>query len=504
MNIEHVGEGVIALRSETSQEAQDRDARRLHIAELRASGIEPYPAEGWHPSHDLAAVVIEAESFRESGETIRLAGRIMAQRNMGKVVFLDLVDRGVRLQLYLSESVADKASWRSVQSLDLGDFVGVEGHIFTTQRGERSLKLERFEILGKPLRSIPMGKRDKSGVRRQALADTGQLLRNRHIELLVNPKLVERIVQRDLILRELRAYFHDAGFVEIETPILGRAYSGAAATPFVTHSKALETDLYLRVSPECGLKQALCGGITKVFEIGRNFRNEGIDHSHNPEFTAVEWYEAWSDYRDQMTRFENLVARLARTVSDTGIVRFRGRDIDFTPPWPRQCMGELVAEHIGVGADAMTQERMAAFWLEQKLPLPAPATWGGLVVGLFEERVQHTLVGPTFIIDHPIEGSPLTKRHRKDPRLVERFEPYVMGLEIGNAYSELNDPEEQRARLIAQDNGRDDPYGVDEQFIKAIEDGMPQAGGAGLGIDRIVMMLTGGERLSDVLLFPMV
>jgi lysyl-tRNA synthetase class 2 len=241
-----------------------------------------------------------------------------------------------------------------------------------------------------------------------------------------------------------------------------------------------------------------------VFEVGKNFRNEGIDHSHNPEFTAVEWYEAWTDYKDQMVRFENLVSRMARVVSSRGIIHFRGRDIDFNPPWPRERMVELVAEALGVEVDRLTIGNMAEYWREKDLPGRKPETWGELVVALFEECVQPGIVGPTFVIDHPLEGSPLTKRHRSNSKLVERFEPFVMGMEIGNAYSELNDPVEQRARLTAQEMARDEPYGLDEQFLRALEHGMPQAGGAGLGIDRIIMVLTGADRLSDVMLFPMI
>ncbi len=481
---------------------QEIIVRQRHIQDLRNAGVDPYPVQGWHPTHTIAEVVNLAEDVRYD-EHIRLAGRISARRDQGKTIFLDLFEQGARFQLYVARGVIDEQDWPVLAVLDVGDFVGAEGRIFTTQRGERTLKVQHLSILGKPIRAIPLGKRGNDGTVHQALADTGRLLRHRHIDLLVSPMLRKRIILRDRIIRELRAYFHEESFTEIDTPSLGRYYGGVAATPFVTRSKALDADMFLRVSPECGLKQALCGDMLKVFEIGKNFRNEGIDHSHNPEFTAVEWYEAWTDYQDQMVRFESVVARMARVVSDNGVVHFRGHDIDFSPPWPRERMVELVTEHIGVAVDSLSADVLAAFWTQNSLPLPMPQTWGELIVGIFEECIQANIIGPTFIIDHPVEGSPLTKRHRTDLRLVERFEPYVMGMEIGNAYSELNDPVEQRTRLVEQNLSRDERYGLDEQFLRAVEDGMPQAGGAGMGIDRMVMILTNAERLSDVILFPM-
>jgi lysyl-tRNA synthetase class 2 len=494
----------IVAQTATCEEPIDNDVevRRRHVADLRAQGIDPYPVRAWHPTHTVAEAACQAQDIRGCDERFRLAGRICARRDQGKAIFLDLLEQGAKFQLYVARGVVDERGWSVMDALDIGDFIGAEGRIFATKRGEQTLKVESLTILGKPTRGIPLGKRDTDGKLHQALADTGRLLRDRHIDLLVSPTLRTRIILRDRIIRELRAYFYEEDFTEIDTPVLGRAYSGAAATPFVTRSKTLDAEMFLRVSPECGLKQALCGDLPRVFEVGKNFRNEGIDRTHNPEFMAVEWYEAWTDYKDQMARFENLVARMAKVVSDNGIVHFRGRDIDFTPPWPRERMVELVAEHLGVAQDLLTQELMLQFWQDHSLGEPAPRAWGELVVGLFEECVQAGIVGPTFIIDHPVEGSPLTKRHRDDPRLVERFEPYVVGMEIGNAYSELNDPIEQRARLVEQNMARDERYGLDEQFLRAIEDGMPQAGGAGIGLDRIVMILTGAERLSDVILFP--
>jgi len=489
---------------DTAEIHDDIDQRRRRIAALRALGVDPYPAKAFNPSHGLREAVAGACEFIEDETPLRLAGRVIGQRTVGKAVFLDLFDEAQRLQLYLAQGVAADDAWRLLKYLDLGDFIGVTGRMFRTRRGEKTLEVEALTILGKGVRPIPMGKRDASGHVHQALADTGQRLRDRHVTLLTDPALRERILLRDRLMREVRAYFHREGFVELETPVLSRAYGGAAARPFITRSQTLNTDLFLRVSPECFLKRALCGGLPKVFEIGRNYRNEGIDHSHSPEFTAIEWYEAYQDYNTQMVRFETLVARLAEVAASGPIVHFRGQAIDFTPPWPRLRVTDLVAEALGVAPDDLTIEAMELYWTTRAFDGPRPASWGEFVMGIFEESIEKTLHGPVFIIDHPVEGSPLTKRHRNDPRLVERFEPFVLGMEIGNAYSELNDPDEQRRRLVEQDVARDDPYGLDEPFLAALDHGMPQAGGAGLGLERIFMVLSDAARLSDVILFPAV
>lgn len=480
----------------------DRETRLEHIAALRALGIDPYPPARFAPTLAIAEALSRQNALIPAAERLTLAGRLIGLRTMGKVMFADLLEDGERLQLYLSQGDLGDGLWQVVNLLDLGDLIGVEGTLFVTRRGETSLKVERLTVLCKPVAAIPLGKRDADGRFHQALADAGRLLRDRHVALIVEPELRRRMVARDRILRAVRAYFHAEGFIEVETPVLSEAYGGAAAKPFVTRSEALDVPFFLRVSPELALKRLLVGGLQRVFEIGKNFRNEGIDATHNPEFTALEWYEAWSDYEHQMERFETMVARLAVAATGGHVVDFKGRPLDFTPPWPRLRVLDAVAGALGTGTEALTEERLRQEWKGRALEGPVPRSWGELVMAFFEELVEPTLWAPTFVIDHPLEVSPLTKRHRADPRLVERFEPFAGGMEIGNAYSELNDPQEQRQRLEAQDLARDDPYGLDEPFLRAIEDGMPQAGGAGLGIDRIVMLLTGGTRLSDVILFP--
>lgn len=480
----------------------ERSARIARIARLQQLGVDPYPAAAYKPSHSVSEAIAAAHRLLETETTLRIAGRVTAWRDMGKSAFLDLSDGDSRLQLFFAIDRLSAEAWSILQLLDIGDLIGVEGQLFRTRRGEMTLDVTSFTVLGKGLAPPPIGKRDAGGNSHQGLADGGRLLRERHVLLQRDAAFRRRIRLRDRLLREVRAYFYAEGFVELDTPILSHAYGGAAATPFETRSKALDAKLYLRVSPECPLKRALCGDLPKVFEIGKNFRNEGIDHSHNPEFLALEWYEAWSDYREQMVRFETLVSRLAMAAANSMVVHFRGRSIDFTPPWPRMRVVDLVAEEVGVAPDDLTLAALVRYWDAEPRTGCRPQSWGEFVMAIFETAIEESLTGPVFVIDHPLEVSPLTKRHRSDPRLVERFEPFVLGMEIGNAYSELNDPQEQRKRLEEQDVVRDEKYGVDEAFLSALEHGMPQAGGAGLGLDRIIMVLTDANRLSDVLLFP--
>lgn len=486
----------------TNHLTDETEFRLGRIQALRDMGVDPYPAPGFKPTMPISAALLDSEALIERATPLRFAGRVLGLRRLGGGVFADLFHDDERIQLYFARNYTAEGAMRLLDLLDLGDFVGVEGMLFVTQRGEKSLKVDTMQILAKSVRPLPVGKRTSDGTVFQALGDQGRLLRERHVALIADRDLRQRIIRRSRILSAIRRYFESEGFVEVETPILSGSYGGASATPFVTSSKALGSELYLRVSPECGLKRALCGGIPKVFEIGKNFRNEGIDRSHSPEFTAIEWYEAFSDYNDQMVRFETLVAKLAMDLNGTHFVRFRGKAYDFAPPWPRIRVVDAVATALNIPTFSLTDEVVKKEFARLDPEVPA-CSWGEALMGLFERLFEPTILGPTFVIDHPADISPLTKRHRSDPRLVERFEPFVAGMEIGNAYSELNDPVEQRHRLEHQDLAREEPYGLDEDFLRAIEHGMPQAGGAGLGIDRIVMILTDAERLSDVVLFPM-
>ena len=486
----------------------DLVAERLRKREeLIRAGADPYPAPAFSPTHSLAGARALAAADPPADAAVRVAGRIVARRQMGKVVFLDLSGDGARLQIFVRRAAVGEAAWRTLGLLDLGDFLGVEGETFRTRAGEPSVRAARLAALGKASHAIPLPKQRGERVF-DAVTDAHRRYRRRHVDLASNAASREIFIKRSRILRGIRRYLDDEGFMEVETPILGHAYGGASARPFTTRLHALDQPMVLRISPECALKRVLCGGIGKIYELGKNFRNEGIDSSHNPEFTMVEWYEAWSDYREQMVRFETLVARLCEEIHGTTKISWRGRALDLTPPWPRLPLLDALRERAGIDMDATAPEDLpglfAARHPDGAAALPEPLTWGAAAVRLFEALVEPELWGPVFAMDHPIEISPLTKRHRSDPRLVERFEPIVAGMEVGNAYSELNDPVEQYRRLASQQVARDDAYDLDEAFLEAMADGMPPAGGAGLGVDRVVMILTGAESIRDAILFPFI
>ena len=484
----------------------DLVAERLRKREeLIRGGTDPYPAAAFAPSHSLAEARECGEGAGDAPAQVRVAGRIVARRRMGRAVFLDLLEDGARLQLFLRRGNLGEEAWKAADLLDLGDFVGVEGELFRTRSGELSVMVERLTVLGKASHPVPLPKRKGEHVF-DAIGDRHRRYSRRHVDLLSNPASRGIFEKRSRILRGIRRYLDEEGFLEVETPILGRAYGGAAARPFATRLHSLDQDMVLRISPECSLKRLLCGGIGKVYELGKNFRNEGIDSSHNPEFTMVEWYEAWSDYLEQTVRFETLVARLCEELHGTTKIAWRGRALDLTPPWRRLPMLAALREEAGIDLDAAGLEDLPALFArrhpEGAAGLPSPLTWGGAAAALFEALVEPRLWGPVFVMDHPVETSPLAKRHRDNARLVERFEPIVAGMEVGNAYSELNDPVEQYERLARQQVAREEAYDLDEAFLAAVADGMPPAGGTGLGVDRIVMILTGAESIRDVIFFP--
>jgi lysyl-tRNA synthetase, class II len=483
------------------------EARLQKISKLKRLGIDVYPAVAFNPSHSVPQALSAASELISEQQTVRIAGRVIAQRDMGKAVFFDLLDEGQKIQTYFRQSDLDEGTWKVLELIDLGDFVGVDGIVFRTRSGEVTVGGRSMMVLCKASEPIPLAKR--SGDQAFNLVnDKGLLYRHRHIDLLVNPESRTLFQKRSRIIRGIRQYLDEQGFLEVETPILGLHYSGAAARPFVTRINALDQQMYLRISPECALKRLLCGGFNKVYELGKNFRNEGIDANHNPEFTMLEWYEAYSDYFDQMVRFETLVARLCEEVNGTIKIEYRGRPLDLSPPWRRIPMLEALDEVMGIDIAKVPLESLSEVF-QQHHPagtagLPEPLTWGAAVIELFESLVEPGLWDPVFITDYPAEVSPLTKRHRDNPRLVERFEPMIAGMEVGNSYSELNDPVEQYDRLVSQQVARDQAYDMDEDFVQAINHGMPPAGGTGVGVDRIVMILTGAESIRDVVFFPFV
>jgi lysyl-tRNA synthetase class 2 len=444
----------------------------------------------------LAARRAKLEALRAEGISdarYRVAGRLHARRGQGKMAFLDLDDRSGRIQLQARADVLGEDAMARLLDLDLGDIVGVDGVAFRSRRGELSLRVERFELLAKSLRPPP----DKF----HGLQDVETRFRHRELDLMASDEARELFITRAKIITALRAYLDDAGFVEVETPILQPLYGGAMARPFTTHHNALDRDLYLRIATELYLKRLIVGGLERVYEIGKNFRNEGISFKHNPEFTVLEWYEAYADYDDVMRRVEELLPRVAEAAD------YRG-DIDFTPPYRRVTLRDAIHDATGIDVLALRdRDALAGAIAASGSDMPTEGlTWPELVDDLFSKLVEPTLVAPTFVIDYPKEISPLAKDHRSEPGLVERFEAFAGGMEIANAFSELNDPDEQRARFEAQRRfaaeGHDEAMPLDEAYLQALEHGLAPAGGIGIGIDRLVMLLTGRRTIREVVLFP--
>jgi lysyl-tRNA synthetase class 2 len=470
-------------------------ARRAKLERLRADGIEPFPYA--YPDVTAVSAVHAAHADLPAGEdtesSYRVAGRLHARRGQGKMAFLDLDDRSGRLQLQAKADVLGEEPMARLLELDLGDIVGAEGVAFRSRRGELSLRVESFELLAKSLRPPP----DKF----HGLQDVETRFRHRELDLIASEEARALFVKRARIITAIRAYLDEAGFVEVETPILQPLYGGAMARPFTTHHNALDRDLYLRIATELYLKRLIVGGLERVYEIGKNFRNEGISFKHNPEFTVVEWYEAYADYEDVMHRVEELLPRVAQAAGYDG-------DIDFTAPYRRVTLRDSIHEATGIDVLALRdRDALAAAIVASDAQIPTEGlSWPELVDDLFSKVVEPTLVVPTFVIDYPKEISPLAKDHRSQPGLVERFEAFAGGMEIANAFSELNDPDEQRARFEAQrrfaEEGHEEAMPLDEAYLQALEHGLAPAGGIGIGIDRLVMLLTGQRSIREVVLFP--
>ena len=477
--------------------------RREKLAAWRATGAA-YPTQ-YQPRDEIGALrdaYERLESGEDSGEMCRVAGRVMARRVHGKVSFVVLKDASGELQLFAQLDALGDERYAALEHVDLGDHVGAEGTVMRTRRGELSLRVTAWQLLSKSLRPLPE--------KFHGLTDVELRYRKRYLDTIVNDESREVFVQRATIIRTIREFLDGRGFVEVETPVLQPLYGGAMARPFVTHHNELKRDLYLRIATELYLKRCIVGGIDRVYEIGKDFRNEGVSYKHNPEFTMLETYEAYVDYNHVMTMVEEMIGAAARAVGHLE-VEFRGQQIDLTPPWPRLTMREAIREKSGVdiGADdartvADLQARIKEAGLVDKIPL-AP-TWGTQVDELFSETVEPELIQPVFITEHPLETSPFAKKCPHDPRFVERFEGFIAGMEISNAFSELNDPDDQRERFLQHvgdfEAGDDTAHQLDEDFLEALEYGMPPTGGLGMGIDRIVMILTGAASIRDVILFP--
>jgi len=470
--------------------------RREKLERLRADGVEPYPHA--YPGVVPVAVVQTAHAGLPAGEDsedrYRVAGRLHARRGQGKMAFLDLDDRSGRIQLQAKADVLGPERMAQLLDLDLGDIIGVDGLAFRSRRGELSLRVEDFEVLAKSLRAPP----DKF----HGLHDVETRFRHRELDLIANAEARDLFVTRAKVITAVRRYLDDNGFIEVETPVLQPIYGGALARPFTTHHNALDRTLYLRIATELYLKRLIVGGLERVYELGKDFRNEGVSFKHNPEFTMVEWYEAYADYNDEMRRVEEMVAFVAQEAGYTG-------DIDFTPPWPRVTLRDAIYEKTGVDvlADRDRDALVAAIEASDRVSLEtADRTWPQLVDDLLSKYVEPEISNPQFIIDYPVELSPFAKAHRSEPGLVERFEVFADRMEFGNAFTELNEPDEQRARFEAQvrfaAEGDEETQPMDEAYLSALEQGMPPTGGVGVGIDRLVMLMTGRRSIREVVLFP--
>ncbi len=472
--------------------------RRAKLERLRESGVEPFPHD-FDGRVDIATVRAAHEELADGAETedeYRVAGRIAARRGQGKAAFIDLVDATGRIQILARIDTLGDEPFEALLGLDLGDIIGIDGVAMKTRRGELSLKATGWTLLAKSLRPPP----DKF----HGVKDTELRFRHREVDLIANPETRELFRKRGTAIAATRNFLDSEGFVEVETPVLQPLYGGALARPFITHHNALDRDLYLRIATELYLKRLIVGGIDRVYELGKDFRNEGVSFKHNPEFTMLEWYEAYADYDDAATRLENLVAHVAQAVNGTTKVEREGVEIELAPPWRRVTLRDAIREQTGIDVlEHPTRDQLAAAMDSDASPDDG---WGKLVDGLLSKEVEPTLIQPTLIMDYPVEMSPFAKRHRTEDGLVERWEAYVGGFEIANAFTELNDPDEQRRRFEQQAEearrGDDEAQPYDEAFVQALEYGMPPTGGVGLGIDRLVMLLTGASTLREVLLFP--
>jgi lysyl-tRNA synthetase class 2 len=471
--------------------------RRAKLERLREEGIEPFPHV--FPDRTEIAAVRESHGNLEPGEETsdryRIAGRIIARRGHGKASFLDLKDGTGQIQVQARVDELGEA-YEGLLSLDIGDIVGIEGTVFASKRGELSVRADAWELLSKSLRPPPE--------KFHGLEDVETRYRRRELDLMANEETRDLFLKRARTIAEVRRWFDDRGFVEVETPVLQPLYGGALARPFTTHHNALDRDLYLRIATELYLKRLVVGGVEKVYELGKDFRNEGISHKHNPEFTMLEWYEAYADYNDIAEELEVLVSSVAQTVLGTTKIEREGETIDLSPPWRRVTLRDAIKDETGIDVmEHPSREELAKAMGSEPDPEEG---WGKLVDGLLSKQVEPKLIQPTFIVDYPVELSPFAKRHRTDEGLVERWEAFVGGIEISNAFTELNDPDEQRRRFEAQAEetarGDEETQPYDETFVASLEQGMPPTGGAGLGIDRLVMILTGAQSLREVLLFP--
>ena len=473
--------------------------RRDKLKQLQESGNDPFQITKYQVDNDSANIKANFDALE--GQAVSIAGRLMSKRGMGKVSFCDLQDKSGRIQLYARRDEMDEEEYNRFKKYDIGDIVGVKGVVFRTQRGEMSVRVERVTLLSKSLLPLPE--------KFHGLTNTELRYRQRYVDLIINPEVKRNFIIRSQFVKHVRDFLDGRGYMEVETPVLNTISGGATARPFITHHNTLDIDMYLRIATELPLKRLIVGGMDRVYEIGRIFRNEGMDPKHNPEFTSVELYEAYADFNDMMDLFEELLSSAAQKILGTYQLEWQGEQIDLTPGWPRLPMHEAVKQYTGLDFMAITSDEeavAAAKSIGVELPETADPTWGNALYEVFDQKVEEKLIQPTFITMHPVDVSPLAKRSPKDPRLTERFELFICHSEMGNAFSELNDPIDQRERFQKQvelrAKGDDEAGMMDEDFITALEYGLPPTGGLGIGIDRCVMMLTNSDSIREVILFP--
>ena len=473
--------------------------RREKLTNLQAEGQNPFVITRF--DWDATSQQIKDNFDAMEGKPVKVAGRLMSKRGMGKVSFCDLQDRDGRIQLYARQDEMDEEVYKKFKKFDIGDIVGVEGEAFRTQRGEMSVRAHNITLLSKSLLPLPE--------KFHGLQDKELRFRQRYVDLMVNPEVKKNFVIRSQFIKFMRNYLDNMGYMEVETPVLNTIAGGAAARPFITHHNTLDIDMYMRIATELPLKRLIVGGMDRVYEIGRIFRNEGMDPKHNPEFTTVEMYQAYADFHTMMDIAEGILAGAAKEINGSYQVGWMGEQIDLTPGWRRLTMVDAVKEYVGVDFGAITDDAeavAAAKAVGVELADAAEKTWGNALYACFDQKVEEKLIQPTFITMYPVEVSPLTKRSPADPRLTERFELFICHSELANAYSELNDPIDQRQRFEKQveqrERGDDETEMLDEDFLTAMEYGMPPTGGMGMGIDRCVMLLTGADTIREVILFP--
>ena len=483
-----------------SQFSEQERLRREKLAELQAAGKDPFDVYTVERTHTSAGVKNAYEELE--GKIVTVAGRIMSKRGQGKVVFSDIQDMDGRIQLFIKIDEVGEEKLKEYKGLDIGDIVAATGEVFKTRTEEITVKVKDFQLVCKSLKPLPE--------KWHGLKDPDLRYRQREVDIITNPEVKTTFIKRSQIIKAIREFLDNRGFLEVETPMLATIAGGASARPFITHHNTLDLDMFLRIAPELYLKRCIVAGFEKVYELGRTFRNEGMSVRHNPEFTMIELYQAFADYNDMMELTENMVAEVCKKVNGTTKVTYQGTEIDFMPPWRRITMVDAVKEYAGVDfKEIKSNEEAQAIAKEKHLEFPKPintVTKGEVLNALYEEFCEEHMIQPTFIIDYPVEISPLTKKKRGDEMFTERFEGFVFGRELCNAYSELNDPIVQRERFAQQEKerelGDDEAYMIDEEFMSALETGMPPTGGLGIGIDRLIMFLTDSASIRDVILFP--